>query len=129
VTGRRGRRCKQLLDNFKEKRGYGKLKEEALGRTVWGTCSSEAVELSYGMSDCYRCTLVAKVSACGLDDPRSPRGCGWNFSSFHVDTDPGAQWGRLQDELSDRVLNLTTLVCVEIKKVESGVLHWLERTL
>jgi hypothetical protein len=26
VTGRRGRRCKQLLDKLKEKRGYWKLK-------------------------------------------------------------------------------------------------------
>jgi hypothetical protein len=30
--GRRGRRRKKLLDNLKEKRGYCKLKEEALGR-------------------------------------------------------------------------------------------------
>ena len=32
-----GRRCKQLLDNRREKRGYWKLKAEALGRTVWRT--------------------------------------------------------------------------------------------
>jgi hypothetical protein len=37
MTGRRGRRCKQLLDDLKEKRGYWKLKEEALRRTVWRT--------------------------------------------------------------------------------------------
>jgi hypothetical protein len=37
VAGRRGRRRKQLLDDLKEKRGYCKLKEEALDRTVWGT--------------------------------------------------------------------------------------------
>jgi predicted AlkP superfamily pyrophosphatase or phosphodiesterase len=37
VTGRRGRRRKQLLDDFKEKRRYWKLKEEALDRTVWRT--------------------------------------------------------------------------------------------
>jgi len=35
VTGRRGRRRKQLLDYRKEKRIYWKLKEEALDRTVW----------------------------------------------------------------------------------------------
>jgi hypothetical protein len=35
VTGRRGRRCKKLLDDFKEKRGYCKLKEKAPDRTVW----------------------------------------------------------------------------------------------
>jgi hypothetical protein len=30
VMGRRGRRCKGLLDDLKERRGYCKLKEEAL---------------------------------------------------------------------------------------------------
>jgi hypothetical protein len=37
VTGRRGRRPRQLLDDFNEKRGYCKLKEEALDFTLWGT--------------------------------------------------------------------------------------------
>jgi hypothetical protein len=37
VTGRRGRRSKQLLGDLKETRGYRKLKEEALDRTVWRT--------------------------------------------------------------------------------------------
>ena len=32
MTGRRGRRRKQLLDDLKEKREYWKLKEEALER-------------------------------------------------------------------------------------------------
>jgi len=32
--GRRGRRLNQLLDYTKEKRGYWKLEEEALDRTV-----------------------------------------------------------------------------------------------
>jgi len=35
MTGRRERRCKQLLDGLKEKRGYCKLKEETLIRTIW----------------------------------------------------------------------------------------------
>ena len=34
AMGRRGRRRKQLLDDHKEKRGYWKLKEEALDRTL-----------------------------------------------------------------------------------------------
>jgi hypothetical protein len=34
VTGRRGRRCRKLLDDLKERRGYSHLKEEALDRTV-----------------------------------------------------------------------------------------------
>jgi len=36
VTRRRGRRCKKLLDDLKDRRGYSHLKEEALGRTTWG---------------------------------------------------------------------------------------------
>jgi hypothetical protein len=37
MTGRRGRRHKQLLGDLKEKRRYWKLKEEALDRTLWRT--------------------------------------------------------------------------------------------
>jgi hypothetical protein len=37
MTGRRGRRHKQLLDDLKEKRRYCKLKEEALDRILWQT--------------------------------------------------------------------------------------------
>jgi hypothetical protein len=37
MTGRPGRRRKQLLDDLKEKRGNWKLKEEALDRTLWRT--------------------------------------------------------------------------------------------
>jgi hypothetical protein len=37
VTGIRRRRRKQLLGNLNEKRGYWKLKEQALARTVWRT--------------------------------------------------------------------------------------------
>ena len=35
MTGRRGRRRRKLLDDFKERRGYSHLKEEALDRTMW----------------------------------------------------------------------------------------------
>jgi hypothetical protein len=36
VAGRRGRRgSRKLLDDFKERRGYSHLKEEALDRTMW----------------------------------------------------------------------------------------------
>ena len=34
-TGRRGRRRRKLLDDFKERRGYSQLKEEAVNRTGW----------------------------------------------------------------------------------------------
>jgi len=43
---RRGRRRKQLLDDPKERRGYWKLKEEALDRTLWRTRLEEAIDLS-----------------------------------------------------------------------------------
>jgi hypothetical protein len=37
LTGRRRKKRKQLLDGLNEKRGYCKLKEEALDRTLWRT--------------------------------------------------------------------------------------------
>jgi len=52
VTGRRGRRHRQLLDNLKEKTGYWKLKKEALDRSLrrtsfvsgYGSVVSQATE-------------------------------------------------------------------------------------
>jgi len=35
VTGRRGIRCRKLLDDLKDRWGYSYLKEEALDRTMW----------------------------------------------------------------------------------------------
>ena len=35
VTRRQGRRCKKLLDDLKDRRGYCELEEEALDRTMW----------------------------------------------------------------------------------------------
>ena len=47
VTGRRGVRRKQLLDDLKERRGYRKLKGEALCRTLCGELALErAMDLS-----------------------------------------------------------------------------------
>jgi hypothetical protein len=37
VTGKRGKRSKQLLDDHKEKRGNCKLKEGAIDRILWST--------------------------------------------------------------------------------------------
>jgi hypothetical protein len=53
VTGRQGRRRMQLMDNFKEKRGYFKLNEEALDGTLrrtrfkrsYGTVLTQTTEL------------------------------------------------------------------------------------
>jgi hypothetical protein len=36
VTGRRGRRRRELLDDIKVRRGYSHLKEEYLDHTMWG---------------------------------------------------------------------------------------------
>jgi hypothetical protein len=47
VTGRRETRRKELLDDFKEKNGYCKLKEEALDRPLGGELAlEEAMDLS-----------------------------------------------------------------------------------
>jgi hypothetical protein len=35
VTGRQGRRRRKLLDDLKERKGYSRLKEEAVDRTMW----------------------------------------------------------------------------------------------
>ena len=46
MTGRRGIRSKQLLDELKETRGYWKLNEEALDRTLCGELAlEESVDL------------------------------------------------------------------------------------
>jgi len=37
VTGGRGRKCKQLLNDIMETTGYWKSKEGALDRTLWRT--------------------------------------------------------------------------------------------
>jgi len=38
VARRRGRRCKKLLDDLKDRRGYSHLNKEALDRTMWRHC-------------------------------------------------------------------------------------------
>ena len=35
MTGKRGRKRRKLLDDFKKRRGYSQLKEESLDRTMW----------------------------------------------------------------------------------------------
>jgi len=35
VTGRQGRRCRKLLDDLKERRGYSRLKEKAMDCKLW----------------------------------------------------------------------------------------------
>jgi hypothetical protein len=47
VMGRQGRRRKQLLDDLQKKKGYWKLKEEALVRTLWRI----RFDRGYGMNE------------------------------------------------------------------------------
>ena len=54
MTGLRGRRRNDLLDDLKEKRRYWKLKEEALYRTRWSTQFGSGcgpIERHYGMNE------------------------------------------------------------------------------
>jgi len=46
VRARRGRRRRKLLDDFKGRRGYCHLKEEALDRTMWRTRIGRGLDLS-----------------------------------------------------------------------------------
>jgi hypothetical protein len=46
VSGRQGRRCKKVKDDLTETRGYWKLEEAALGRTLWRLAMNEAVDPS-----------------------------------------------------------------------------------
>jgi hypothetical protein len=48
VKWRRGRRCKQLLDDLKETRGCWKLKEEDLDGSVWRIRFGRGYDLSQG---------------------------------------------------------------------------------
>jgi hypothetical protein len=54
VTGRRGRRRKQLLDDLKETRGYWKCKEEELFSGLWRTRFGrgyDPLKTTYGIDD------------------------------------------------------------------------------
>jgi hypothetical protein len=46
LTGKRGRKYRQLLGDVKEWRNCGNLKEEALARTQWRSLILEAMHLS-----------------------------------------------------------------------------------
>ena len=75
VTGRRGRRRKQLLVHFKEAGGYWKLKEEALDRTRWRNGFGRGCGLVKGpcrMNDCgYRFAVRVKAMCVCLSVDRS----------------------------------------------------------
>jgi len=52
VRVRRGRRCKQLLDEINDARRYFKLQEAALDRTVWRNGFGRGCGLAYRNSYC-----------------------------------------------------------------------------
>ena len=56
MTGRQGRRLKQLMDDLKEARGNWKFKEETRSRTMWRTgfgrgCGHAGRMTTEGMND------------------------------------------------------------------------------
>jgi hypothetical protein len=62
VTGRRGRRRKQILGEHKGKKGCWKLKDEALDSTIWRTRLGRDYgrfgrETTEGMNECNRVLL------------------------------------------------------------------------
>jgi hypothetical protein len=66
VTGRSERKRKKLLDYCKETRGYWKLKENALDRTLWkarfGRNLGEAIEKNYIKISTCKCLVMLIVS-------------------------------------------------------------------
>jgi hypothetical protein len=59
VSGRRGRRRKQLLDNLKERMGYNMLKEEALDRPHFGRGCGPVVRQKTLLDLCGRYKLLS----------------------------------------------------------------------
>jgi len=62
VTGRRGRKRKQPLDDYKEKRGYWKLKETALDYTVWESCFGKLWTQDALRNECTRTVMMELLS-------------------------------------------------------------------
>ena len=87
VTGRRGRRCRKLLDDLKERRGYSHLKEEALDHTMWRACFGR------GFGPVVRQTtrMNEQWLGAGWMDERLILGGGKRFSVHHVC--PDWPWG------------------------------------
>ena len=65
VTGRRGRRCKQLLADLKGSRGYWKLKRDALDRTMrrtrFGKVYGPVVKLQNELTDSFAARMLGEL--------------------------------------------------------------------
>jgi hypothetical protein len=55
VTGRLGRRNKQLLNGLMEERGYWKLNEEAIDHTLWSIALEQVIHLLQGRLGLLEC--------------------------------------------------------------------------
>jgi len=88
VTGRRGGRRIKLLDDLKERRGYCRLKEEALDRTMWragfGRGFGPVVRQTTKQNEQIKCSEWLRI---GRSRDRIPVGA--RFSA-PVQTGPGA---------------------------------------
>jgi len=90
VTRRRGRRCKKLLDDLKDRREYSHLKEEALDRTMWrnrfgggfGPVIRENTELMKKYIYIYELSAVGTETAYGLDVQGIKSRWGRNFPNL-----------------------------------------------
>jgi hypothetical protein len=72
VTGRLERRRKQILGDVKEKRGYWKLKEEALYRTVWRTGFGRGYGLVVRQAmKCRLCVFLLNRPICTTESTRA----------------------------------------------------------
>jgi hypothetical protein len=75
VIRRRGRRCRKLLDDLKNRRGYSHLKEEALDCTMWRNRFGggfEPVVRQYWMNEC---NLTMKYSELPMSAVRTIETC------------------------------------------------------
>jgi len=72
VSGKRGRRRKQLVDDLMERRGRWKLKEKVLARILWRTrfgrdCSPATKQTTVWMSETVDLTVVFREDTLSSD--------------------------------------------------------------
>jgi hypothetical protein len=68
MTGRRGKRRKQLQDDLKEKRRYWQLKEDALDRTLWRTRFGRGYVPVVRQTTVYICIFFPVPPSCPMQD-------------------------------------------------------------
>ena len=109
ATGRQGRRCKKLLDDLKERRGYSHLKGEALDRTMWRACFGRGLGplIRQTTKRMNVLTYLLKLAKCTKFSQNKPVWC-WHSQvqcmSVEVHYHSHHSW---QIQLPDLSLNLT----------------------